>query len=52
MIFYLKQKFVLTCNFLFYIRCSAPGGWSQVARKFMPLQGIIVGIDLASIKNV
>jgi AdoMet-dependent rRNA methyltransferase SPB1 len=32
--------------------CAAPGGWLQVAQKYMPMQSTIVGIDLASIKPI
>ena len=32
--------------------CAAPGGWCQVAQKYMPQNSVIVGLDLDKIKPI
>ena len=44
-------NFLGNCNSLIDL-CAAPGGWTQVAAKYMPLTAQIIAVDLNKMKRV
>lgn len=46
-----KYSFLNNCRVLVDL-CAAPGGWLQVAERFMPMNTVKIGIDLDPIQKI
>jgi 23S rRNA (uridine2552-2'-O)-methyltransferase len=49
----IQKKFhIISNNDIVLDLGAAPGGWSQVAKEFVGTNGMVIGIDLLSIKSI